>query len=126
MATNKEAEAIVRIMQGLKCSEAEAKEVYEADIAIDKGEKLFELTAEQKKAEKKMRSTGTKAPTVYQFSKRERKPNIPKAEIISKVYEFISESIADEVEITNKERQIAFTLDGEKYEFTLVQKRKPK
>jgi hypothetical protein len=113
-------------MQGLKCSEEEAKEVYDADIAIDKGEKLFELTAEQKQAEKKMRATGTKKPTVYNFNKRERKANLPKAEIISKVYEFILANIADTAEVTNKERQIAFSLNGENYEFTLVQKRKPK
>ena len=30
------------------------------------------------------------------------------------------------LEITNKERQIAFEIGGEKYELTLVQKRKPK
>ena len=105
-------------------SEAEAYEFIDQGRRIDKGEKLFELTAEQKANEKKMKSTGTRA---YSFTKRERKENVPKAELIADFADFLAtkEGIENLV-ITNKERQVAFEYLGEKYEFTLVQKRKPK
>lgn len=109
----------------------EALEMAMADKAIDKGEDLFPLTAEQKKVEKEMRQADrTKnAPTAYKFTKRERKENATKAGIIAQISTFLAENgeIAYEnVVITNKERQIAFNVGENQYEFTLVQKRKPK
>ena len=41
-------------------TDEEAKEVISADKAIDKGEKLFELTEEQKQVEKKYKNTHTR------------------------------------------------------------------
>ena len=49
---------IQRVMASLKVSEAEAVEILKADEAIDDGEKLFEQTAEQKKASKAMTAAG--------------------------------------------------------------------
>ena len=127
--TAKEQEQINRIMNGLKCSEAEAIEIYQADCAIDKGEKMdFDISAEQEKVVKKMRQADRK-PTVYKFDKRERKSNPTKASIIAEIAKFLeenSENACENVEITNKERQIAFKIGENSYEFTLVQKRKPK
>ena len=122
-------EAIARIMKGLHCSEAEAKAIYEADKAIDRNEPMpFDLTAEQKKVAKKYTSTGTKAPTVYKYSKRKtHKENPTKAAIIAELFDFLtknSENACENVEITNKERQIAFKCGENAYELTLVQKRK--
>ena len=58
---SKETEAIQRIMNGLKCSEAEAKEIYEYDRSIDKGEKTeYDLSAEQQKVAKQYTRTGTR------------------------------------------------------------------
>lgn len=108
-------------MKNLNISREEAIEVYNADKAIDKGEKLFELSAEQKKTAKKYTTTGTK--TVYQFNERKRKPNDTKREIIEELYKFI-ENMCGNAEITNPERQIAFSFNDNKYELTLVQKRK--
>ena len=68
--TNRQIEA----MKKLGMSEAEIAEVLEADKRIDKGEKLFELTAEQEREAKKARNVG-RAPTAYKFTKRERKPD---------------------------------------------------
>lgn len=127
--TAKEQEQINRIMNGLKCSEAEAIEIYQADCAIDKGEKMdFDISAEQEKVVKKMRQADRK-PTIYKFDKRERKSNPTKASIIAEIAKFLeenSENACENVEITNKERQIAFKIGENSYEFTLVQKRKPK
>ena len=57
--------------------------------------------------------------------KKERKPNQAKRDIIQVLNEALTD-IADNVTVTNIERQISFELDGETYEVTLVQKRKPK
>lgn len=126
----KEQEAIARIMKGLKCSEAEAREVYEADRAIDKGEKMeFDLTKEQNKIAQKFAHTGTKKPTVYNFKQKTRKENPTKAGIISALAEFLeqyNENICENVEIVNKERIITFKINENQYELNLKQKRKPK
>ena len=124
-------EAIKKMMAILGCSEDEAREVVEADAAIDKGEKLFELTDEQKKASKKARATGTKKrPTAYKFEKRERKPNEVKRWIIERVKALCEgwEQNGDalNVEVTNIERSIDFNIDGRAFTLTLTEHRKPK
>ena len=127
----KETEQIKRIMQGLKCSEAEAKEVLAYDKAIEHGEKTaFDLPQDKLEVARKFAHTGTrKTPTVYKFAKRERKPNATKAGIIAELFTFLAENInfaVENAEITNKERQIAFRIGEDSFELTLVQKRKPK
>ena len=120
-----------------KCgmSDAEIAEVLAADAAIDKGEKMpFDLTEEQAKEAKKYTKTETrKAPTVYKMDntdgKRSRKENATKGGIIAALAKFLAETTdfsCENLEIVNKERQIAFTVGENKYEFTLVQKRTPK
>ena len=132
MATKNE--QITRIMNGLKCSEQEAQEIYEYDCAIDKAkvkDRLeHDISLEAEKVAQKFAHTGTKKPTVYQFNqKRERKANPTKGGIIAEIAEFLEEIsafAAESVEITNKERQIAFKIGEDAFELTLVQKRKPK
>lgn len=124
-----------RIMEALHCTEAEAEQIMADDKKIDRGEKMdFDLNTEQAKIAKKFTSTGTrKSPTVYKLDnaggKRSRKENPTKASIISELADFLikhSENACVNVEITNKERQIAFKIGDNSYELTLVQKRKPK
>ena len=112
---NKQVEA----MRKLGMSEAEIADVLESDKRIDKGEKLFELTASQKRAEKKMRQADRK-PTTYDFSKRERKPNDSKRAIINALAETAKE-LADngEVNVTNIERELIFIANGVKYKIVL-------
>lgn len=126
---------ISRIMQGLKCGRDEALAIYEADKAIDRGERMeFDLPPELEKEAKKMANVTErkrKAPTVYNFdtSNKKRKENPTKSGIISEIAKFLqeqSENACENVTITNPERQIAFTIGENSYEFTLVQKRKPK
>ena len=54
--TPKEKEKVAKLMKNLDLTEAEAIELMEADKQIDKGAKLFELTAEQEKASKTAKS----------------------------------------------------------------------
>lgn len=117
-------EKLVRL---LGCSEAEADDIIASDKAIDKGEKVdFDLTPEQQKEVKKYRAVGTRKTDKTQPSERKRKENPTKATVIAEIAQFLSENGYEMVEITNKERQIAFKVGENAYELTLVQKRKPK
>lgn len=116
-----------KLMRLLGCSEAEADDIIASDKAIDKGEKVdFDLTPEQQKEVKKYRAVGTRKTDKTQPSERKRKENPTKATVIAEIAQFLSENGYEMVEITNKERQIAFKVGENAYEFTLVQKRKPK
>ena len=120
-----------RIMRILNCDEKEADEILACDKAIDKGERMyFDLSPEEEKQAKKFANVSTrKTPTVFKFEKKPRKENPTKAAIIAELSKFlqeISENACENVEITNKERQIAFKIGENSYELTLVQKRKPK
>lgn len=131
MATPKEEKILDNIMTALKCTYEEAEDVRKWDKVIDQGGRTpYDLDPEKEKQAKKYANAGTrKAPTVYDFSKRERKANPTKSGIISEIAEFLTEKSefqTENVEITNKERQISFKIGEETYELTLVQKRKPK
>lgn len=113
-----------RIMRILKCGEAEADTIIEADRAIDRGQpQPFDLPPEKLKNTKEYRTAGTKKPTVYDFSQRKRKEKPEKAEIISKIAEFLGKGV-ENLQIVNKERVISFKIGENKYEITLTQKRK--
>ncbi len=120
-----------RIMRSLGVSAEEAEEIIAFDKAIDRGQRTeYDLPPELEKEAKKManvrnhKTTGT-----YNFNKRERKENATKKGIIDDLFEFLtknSEIAYENVLITNKERQISFTVGEDTFELTLVQKRKPK
>lgn len=119
-------EAVKKIMGILGCSEQEAQNVIATDKKIDKGEKLFSLNPEEEKASKKAR----RAPTVYNFdtSKRKKVENLVKRDLIQQLFQFLSslDEVITNIQIVNPERIISFNVQGDTYEFTLVQKRKPK
>ena len=124
---------IKRIMVNLKCSEAEALEIYNYDKAIDRAtatERLeYDLPLEVEKEAKKFANSKERAPTVYKWDKRERKKNATKGAIIAELAKYLAESgetAYEKVNITNEERQIAFSVGDNDFELTLVQKRKPK
>ena len=107
----------------LGLSEAEAKEVLEADRKIDKGEKMsFDLTKEQEKETRAMRQADRK-PFVPKLDKRERKPNEAKREIIQVLDEALCD-LVDDVTVTNPERQIDFIYNDVKYRIILSAPRK--
>ena len=128
--TQKDMELVKHHMKVLDIPEAEAIQLVMDDKAVDKGEKLFELSAEQKKVAKKYAGTGTKKRTVYKFdTAKKKKENPVKQKIIAEIERFLNENskiCAENVQITNSERQIFFQIDSNDYELTLVQKRKAK
>lgn len=122
-----------KLMRILECTAEEADDIIKSDKAIDQGEKMdFDLSPEKAKIAQKYAKTGVrKKPTVYNFdtSSKKRKENPTKAAIIAELAKFLvenSENACTDVNITNKERQISFSIGSEQYELTLVQKRKPK
>lgn len=117
---SKDQEQIKRIMEGLRCSEEEAREIYQADQAIDKGEKLFELSAEEKKASKQARQAPRK-PTAYNFdtSKRQRKADNEKAEVVEILRDALLADGARNVAMTNPEREFTFEFKGRKMKIVL-------
>lgn len=112
---------VQKIMKALGLTEQEAKEMLEADRKIDKGEKLFELTPEQEKASKKARSTGTKKPTVYNFdtAKKKRKECPDKQHLVNLLVEALGAECQN-IEVTNKERELTFEFNGIGYRLTLA------
>ena len=112
---------VQKIMKALGLTEQEAKEMLEADRKIDKGEKLFELTPEQEKASKKARSTGTKKPTVYNFdtAKKKRKECPDKQHLVNLLAEALGTECQN-IEVTNKERELTFQFNGTGYRLTLA------
>ena len=120
----KDAEQLSRIKAGLKCSDEEAAEILAYDKAIEHGEQTpYDLTPAQNKIAQSYAHTGTRKPTVYKFTPRERKPNEPKREIIQVLDEALTD-IADDVTVTNPERQIDFVMDGIRYRVVLSAPRK--
>lgn len=131
MARENIEEKIQRCMVNLKCSREEAEDIVKWDKVIDQGGRTpFDLDPETEKMAKKMaNATERKKPTNYDFSKRERKANPTKGGIIAEIAQFLTENsqfATENVEITNKERMIAFKIGDDSFEITLIQKRKPK
>lgn len=110
---------IQKHMSVLGISRDEAIELIEDDKRIDKGEKLFELTAEQKQASKKARQADRK-PTVYKFdtSKRKRPANENKRLLIETLKQAL-ENIGANVEVTNIEREMVLMFEETKYKVVL-------
>ena len=120
METRKE-----KLMRELRCTEQEALDIIKYDEMIDKGLPVpFDLSKEDAKVAAKFANTGTKTQKTEKTT-RNRKENATKAEIISKLSEFLTENVAENT-ILNPERQISFILGEETYELTLIQKRKAK
>ena len=127
-----ETELIARYCAKLGCTEDEARSIIEYDKAVDHSSNglEYDLPPDKQKVAQTFTKTGTrKTPTAYKFTKRERKPNELKGLIIDEIFKFLSENSeisAENVTIINKERMVSFNCGGERFEITLVQKRKPK
>ena len=130
-------------MKKLGYSDAEIQQMLMDDKAVDRGQTMeWDLSPEEhKKAmkyansdEKKKKTADSgekKGKTAYNLDAtgKKKKENPTKANIIALLATILTENgdfCAENVEITNKERQIAFTVGENAFELTLVQKRKPK
>ena len=112
----------IEALRKLGLTDAEIEQVLADDKRIDRGEKLFELSDEQKQAEKKVRQAD-RTPTVYKFQKRERKQNTGKRAIMEHLEKAVGE-IAEEINLLNPEREMEFFIDGKKYKIVLSEPRK--
>lgn len=120
-------EIIERNMKLLDISREEAIQMLEDDKRIDKGEKLFTLTPEQEKTSKKARQADRKKKTtVYKFdtSKRKKPENKGKQAIITALTESVEKLGAENLDVTNNEREFFFELNGTKYKIVLSMPRK--
>ena len=121
----KKSKQILRIMEGLKCSAEEAKEIYEADMKIEHNEPV-DFGFDKAKEKEITAFTNNAGKRQYNFSQRERKPNPTKGAIIAEIAELLKNSTKnayDEITLVNKERQIDFLIDGVSFTLSLVQHR---
>ena len=109
-------EMIKTIMKKLDCDEETAKDVIECDKRIDKGEKLFELPEELEKGAKKARSAGN-CKGYTKPTNREKKVDLDKGKLIADLLDGIP--YAENVEITNREREFTFTFRDRKFKVVL-------
>jgi hypothetical protein len=122
MALSKQDQAKVKnLMVCLGITEQEALQVLEDDKRIDKGEKLFELTEEQKANEKQARLTGERVATKPQ---REKKVDNQKQDIIATMVGSIINVFGVRVDVANEEREFEFELNGRKFKVVLSCPRK--
>ena len=110
-------EKLLQLMQTLDLTEDEAQELLADDERIDKGEKLFELTEEQKANSKKARQTGTRTQTTP--TKRERKEDLDKEILIQVLVNALVNGEITEYSVTNPERQIDFEFNNRKFRVVL-------
>ena len=108
-------------MNTLNISEEEAKQMIADDEAIDHGADLFPLTAEQKKASKQAKGTGTRA---YTFTKRERKADNDKRFLVDLLEHSLNGTVC-EMTKTNPERQIDFVYNDRNFRIVLSAPRTP-
>jgi hypothetical protein len=95
------------------------------DKAIDRGEKLFELTQEQKQAEKKMRSTGVRRkPVVPPSGPPPRKEDADKRFLIDGLGDWLYFHECENLTATNPERQLDFEFHGRRFRLVLSAPRK--
>ena len=114
-------------MKLLDISEEEAIELINADKQIDKGEKLFELSAEQKKVEKKMKNAQRAVDAYGKTRTRERKENPQKRMIINLIAETLRDcSECSNINVENIEKIITFSIGEDNFKIDLIKSRNKK
>lgn len=127
--TPKEKAKVEEIMRLLDCTEEEALDVIETDKIIDKGGRTkYDLPIEKEKEALKISAVKDRMAKDKSTNMRGkvRAENPTKAQIVADLADFLTENGKENVKITNKERQIAFSVGETNFELTLVQKRAPK
>lgn len=125
---NKE-EMIAKHMSTLGITREEAIQLIADDEEVDHmtrtGDIDGDLTDEQRKSAKKARQADRK-PTVYKFdtTKRKRAENTGKRFLIDEIKKCLENAGADNLEVTNPEREIVFMSEGTKYKIVLSAPRK--
>lgn len=128
---------IQKMMTTLHLSREEAIDLIHEDEQVDKmtmGEVDNDLTKEQRKAKKEAtKTTGDKRKRAYTFTKRERKPDDVKREIINTIAHNLDRccfgeelSTVTDVVVLKPEKEITFKVGDDEYSVTLTKHRKPK
>ena len=127
--TPKDKAKVEEIMRLLDCTEEEALDVIETDKIIDKGGRTkYDLPIEKEKEALKISAVKDRMAKDKSTNMRGkvRAENPTKAQIVADLADFLTENGKENVKITNKERQIAFSVGETNFELTLVQKRAKK
>ena len=115
---------IEKLVNLLGCSMSEALDIIQSDYRIDKGEKLFELTPEQKKAAKSATITMSgKARKKRKKTKRTKKKDINKLSLMNNIIDSLN-NCAQDINVINPEREITFVYNDKKYKLVLSAPRK--
>lgn len=122
-------EAVERLMKSGQYSLAEATEIAIDDWRIDHGDRCeWEPTVEEEKAMRKATKVVGERKKSAAPVKRERKEDEIKQALINLLAAALGDGDLDiaDVEITNKERMIAFAIGDDNFEVMLTKKRKAK
>lgn len=124
-------EQILKLMRTLEISREEAIELYNEDKEVDKMTKMSDIdndiSEEQKKAKKKYTNVKRGVNAYGKTTTRELKPDENKRHIISLLAQALeTDALITNVEITNVQKYITFTIGNEKFELDLKRKRKEK
>ena len=111
-------------MKLLDISKDEAIQMWLEDNDYCENEEVEILTAKAKE-NKAVQHGAVNINKSKTITKRERKPDVEKEEIISKLAEFL-ETIGTSVKITNKSKLIEFEIGGNHYKLDLIKQRPPK
>lgn len=113
---------VKRIMEGLRCSQAEAEQIYQDDLAVDRMS-MADLNATMTEDEKAVVKAMTRAQrAVNAYGKtvvRERKADTDKETLIAKLAELLNSEGYNEVVVTNVAREITFKAGDRKLKLTL-------
>ena len=132
MAMKKAGMTDAEIQQGLLDDKAvDRGQVMEWDLSPEEHKKAMKYANSDEKKKKTAENGEKNGKTAYNLDAtgKKKKENPTKANIIALLATILTENgdfCAENVDITNKERQIAFTVGDNAFELTLVQKRKPK
>lgn len=111
-------------MKLLDISKDEAIQMWLEDNDYCENEEVEILTAKAKE-NKAVQHGAVNANRSRNTTKRERKPDVEKEEIISKLAEFL-ETMGTSVNITNKSKLIEFEIGENHYKLDLIKQRPPK
>ena len=115
---------IAKHMATLGISRDEAIQLIEDDLAVDRMTSMkdveSDLTEEQRKNAKKARQADRK-PTVFKFdtTKRKRPENAGKRFLIDTIKTALEGIEVENLEVTNAEREMTFSIDGTKYKIVI-------
>lgn len=114
-----ESPQILHLMKTLGISREEAEDIIECDKRIDKGEKLFEQSQEEKQAVRKV--SQTRSVDAYGKTRtREKKEDQQKREIVRILAGALASSLPlTELVVVNEERELTFKIGNRKFKIIL-------